>query len=67
MSAKSFRQNAYKENPKLAIQTDWITQNESQLKVLHKKYIKDTGDTISFIAFADFIYNNAQDLIISYN
>jgi hypothetical protein len=55
-----------KQNHKLATETDWIVANESKIKDLHSKYKKDTGDkTIPFIAFADYIYNNAQDLVVN--
>jgi hypothetical protein len=57
------RQAAYKENPKLAMETDWITANEEQLRKMHLKCQNDTGDKIPFIQFADYIYRNAQDLI----
>lgn len=58
------RAKAHKDNPKLAIEIDWITNNETQLKKMHRLYQKDTKDKKTpFIEFADFIYNNGQDLL----
>lgn len=59
------RERAYKENPALAMETDFIVQQEAKLKELHNKYKKDTGEEVSFIAFCDFIYHNAQDLVFN--
>jgi len=57
------RQEAYKKLPILACETDWLVAHDKQLKKLYKKFKKDTGDNMTFIAFSDFVYNNAQDLI----
>jgi len=50
-------QDLYKDNPKLALQTEWILQNEWQLKF---EYNNKRGAKIasSFIYFCDYEYNN---------
>jgi hypothetical protein len=62
---QSFRDKAYKEQPELAKQTDFLMQHEAKLKKLHQQYQKDTGDIMTFMAFADFVYHNAQDLVFN--
>ena len=58
------REQAHKEMPYLAKLTDFLTQNEKMLRKLHKKYQKDTGEKMPFLGFVDFVYHNAQDLVI---
>ncbi len=61
------RQKAYKENPEIAMMTDWLQGHESQLKKLHKKYLVDTGDKMEFIPFIVSIYENYPELVINQN
>ena len=60
------REEAYQENPEMAVMTDFLFQHEKQLKVLYKKYKKDTNYTqCPFIGFVFMIYNEAQDLVLN--
>lgn len=59
------REEAFKENPALAKETDFITQHERKLKELHKQFMIDEGVDIPFIEFADYIYNHAQGLVFN--
>lgn len=59
------RKKAYQQNPEIAALTDFLTQHESKLKELHKQYEQDTKDKIHFYAFVDYIFNNAQDLVLN--
>lgn len=59
------RQKAYRDTPKLAMMADFVTNYDKKLKELHMQYIKDTGESIAYIAFCVYMYENAQDLIIN--
>jgi hypothetical protein len=61
------RKQAYKKNPALAKMTDFLVTYENTLKKLHKKYQKETKEKIGFLSFVDFIYHNAQDLVLTKN
>lgn len=41
----------------------WVLQNEKKLKEMHYKYMNDEKTFIEFNDFANFIYQEAQDLI----
>lgn len=59
------RKQAYKENPEIAMMTDFLVQHEVKLKKLYKQYKKDTGDAIEFFGFVGYIFNEAQDLVLN--
>lgn len=62
------RQKAYKENPKIAMMTDWLTSHEEQLQELFLMYKLDTGDReMEFIPFVVDIYENYPELVINQN
>ena len=56
------REQAYIENPEMAMLTDFLSQNEKKLKHLYKKFKKDTGNKVHFLSFVYTIYVDGTEI-----
>ena len=59
------RQQAHQQFPEIAQMTDFLTQHETKLKELYKDLVDTTGSDIQFLEFFDYVYHNAQDLVLN--